>query len=94
MTSLPTSDTSVVQKQDIEWNAINFKVGNKVILNDVWGKVSSRQVCAIMGPSGSGKSSLLNVLAGRSAPTITNKISGNIMVDGKVLTHSPTNSLT
>ncbi len=83
MTSLPTSEPSVVQKQDIEWNAINFKVGNKVILDNVWGKVNAGQVCAIMGPSGSGKSSLLNVLAGRSAPTITNKISGNIMVDGK-----------
>mmetsp|Transcript_8906 Transcript_8906/g.19565 ORF Transcript_8906/g.19565 Transcript_8906/m.19565 type:complete len:180 (-) Transcript_8906:3-542(-) len=50
-----------------EWKRINFKVGEKKILDDCWGRVTAGTVCAILGPSGAGKSSLLNVLAGRSA---------------------------
>ena len=51
---------------DIAWSNVNFKIGNKIILDNCYGKVEAGQVCAIMGPSGAGKSSLLNVLAGRS----------------------------
>lgn len=36
-----------------------------MILNDVWGEVPKKEVTAIMGGSGAGKTSLLNVLAGR-----------------------------
>jgi len=35
------------------------------ILKDTWGCARSSRLCAIMGPSGAGKTSLLNVLAGR-----------------------------
>lgn len=38
---------------------------------------------AILGPSGSGKSSLLNVLAGRSAPAPGIQVNGRINVAGK-----------
>jgi ABC-type multidrug transport system ATPase subunit len=35
-------------------------------LNDVWGEVPSTETTAIMGASGAGKTSLLNILAGRA----------------------------
>lgn len=35
-------------------------------MEDVWGEVPQRQTTAIMGPSGAGKTSLLNILAGRA----------------------------
>ena len=37
--------------QDIAWSGLNFKVKNKSILEDCYGKVPAGQVCAIMGPS-------------------------------------------
>eukprot|EP00934_Nitzschia_sp_Nitz4_P006073 Nitzschia sp. Nitz4//scaffold4_size323378//275040//277173//NITZ4_000707-RA/size323378-augustus-gene-0.60-mRNA-1//-1//CDS//3329553540//6063//frame0 len=37
------------------------------LLDSVWGEVPSGQTTAVMGPSGSGKSSLLNILAGRAS---------------------------
>lgn len=37
------------------------------LLDNVWGEVPERQTTAIMGPSGAGKTSLLNILAGRAA---------------------------
>jgi len=36
------------------------------LLENVWGEVPSTQTTAIMGPSGAGKTSLLNILAGRA----------------------------
>ena len=49
------------------WRNLNFTVN---------------EVCAVMGPSGSGKSSLLNVLAGRSASGGNVKVHGTVKVDG------------
>ena len=37
------------------------------LLNDVWGEVPAKETTAIMGPSGAGKTSLLNILAGRAS---------------------------
>ena len=37
------------------------------MLDNVWGEVPEKQTTAIMGPSGAGKTSLLNILAGRAA---------------------------
>ena len=74
------------EPKDFTWNTVNFTVnqagGTKSILKDCWGNVPSGNLCAVMGPSGSGKSSLLNVLAGRSssAPGIT--VAGKIRVGG------------
>eukprot|EP00602_Paraphysomonas_sp_CaronLab_P000855 CAMPEP_0185030922 /NCGR_PEP_ID=MMETSP1103-20130426/18064_1 /TAXON_ID=36769 /ORGANISM="Paraphysomonas bandaiensis, Strain Caron Lab Isolate" /LENGTH=608 /DNA_ID=CAMNT_0027566227 /DNA_START=89 /DNA_END=1912 /DNA_ORIENTATION=- len=71
------------KKQDISWSDINFVVKNKTkVLTDCWGSVKSSNVCAILGPSGSGKSSLLNVLAGRSATAGDVVVTGKVVVDG------------
>lgn len=70
---------------DIEWSCINYSVPKKQILSGCSGLVKSGQVCAIMGPSGSGKSSLLNVLAGRSTPGAGIDIKGTIKVGGTII---------
>ena len=69
---------------DLSWNNVSFTVGSKVkVLTDCWGHVPAGKVCAIMGPSGARKSSLLNVLAGRSAPAPGINISGSVSVSGQ-----------
>ena len=37
------------------------------LLDNVWGEVPAKETTAIMGPSGAGKTSLLNILAGRAS---------------------------
>eukprot|EP00602_Paraphysomonas_sp_CaronLab_P009194 CAMPEP_0185032880 /NCGR_PEP_ID=MMETSP1103-20130426/21378_1 /TAXON_ID=36769 /ORGANISM="Paraphysomonas bandaiensis, Strain Caron Lab Isolate" /LENGTH=637 /DNA_ID=CAMNT_0027568947 /DNA_START=61 /DNA_END=1974 /DNA_ORIENTATION=- len=71
--------------QDISWNSVNFTVQNKskYILRDCWGSVESGNVCAILGPSGSGKSSLLNVIGGRQSSGPSIDVSGKFYVNGK-----------
>lgn len=67
----------------MNWSGLNFVVKDELkVLSNVSGRVESGEVCAIMGPSGSGKSSLLNVLAGRSATGGPVKISGTVKVGG------------
>eukprot|EP01040_Poterioochromonas_malhamensis_P010457 gene10457-11376_t len=81
---VPTNDDeeSIQDKtpKDLTWTNVNFRVKNKVILNECWGETKTGELCAIMGPSGAGKSSLLNVLAGRSSSVL----SAGIHVAGKV----------
>ena len=75
----PTSPAMKTREpKELTWSKVNFQVGEKKILEDIWGTVPAGKVCAILGPSGSGKSSLLNVLAGRSATA------PGIVVDGKI----------
>jgi ABC-type multidrug transport system ATPase subunit len=78
------------KKQDIAFSAVNFSVKlpngeNKDILKDCWGKVETGQVCAVLGPSGSGKSSLLNVLAGRSSTGGPISVNGCVQVGGEAI---------
>jgi ABC-type multidrug transport system ATPase subunit/ABC-type multidrug transport system permease subunit len=68
--------------QDLKWAHVDFIVGKKQILDDCWGHVPSGKICSIMGPSGAGKTSLLNVLAGRSAPSHDITIHGRVNVSG------------
>lgn len=68
------------------WDKLNFTVKDELkVLDNVSGCVESGSVCAIMGPSGSGKSSLLNVLAGRSASGGDVKVQGTVRVGGDVV---------
>ena len=73
-----------------EWHDVTYGVGkgvkSKEILHGISGSLDGGEVCAIMGPSGAGKTSLLNVLAnriGNKGPT--QRVSGTIRLDGKAL---------
>jgi iron complex transport system ATP-binding protein len=56
---------------------ITWKVGKKVIVNNVSLKVSPGETVGLLGPNGSGKSSLLRVLAGLRRPH-----EGTVSLDG------------
>jgi ABC-type multidrug transport system ATPase subunit len=51
---------------------------DRKLLENVWGEVPQQQTTAIMGPSGAGKTSLLNILAGRAASR------GRVTIDSDV----------
>lgn len=55
-------------------------VQRKVILDGLSGIVRPGQLCAILGSSGSGKTSLLNIIAQRNK---SQNISGNVLVNGE-----------
>jgi ABC-type multidrug transport system ATPase subunit len=56
----------------LTWSKVNMSVSGtkkkpgKDLLQDVWGECPKKEITAIMGPSGAGKTSLLNIIAGRS----------------------------
>lgn len=66
----------------LSWKDINLTIGKKQILFGITGQVEAGSVCALMGPSGAGKTSLMNVLAGRVVPSKKKRITGDILVNG------------
>jgi ABC-type multidrug transport system ATPase subunit/ABC-type multidrug transport system permease subunit len=74
----PATETTVFvdpfqarEGRDLVWKDVNMTLVAKgdtperKLLDNVWGEVPKGQVTAIMGASGSGKTSMLNILAGR-----------------------------
>ena len=53
------------------------------VLRDISLKISGDSSCALMGPSGSGKSSLLNVLTGRAL--LYGEVSGRLFANGELI---------
>ncbi|KAJ6661738.1 hypothetical protein lerEdw1_013260 [Lerista edwardsae] len=89
--SVPTRESlrsprgSVVSFHDIQYTIKQFRglpckrnVVKKTILHNVYG-IMKPGLNAILGPTGSGKSSLLDVLAARKDPA---GLSGNVLIDG------------
>ena len=69
---------------------MNVKVGSqqKQILDGISGSLKGGEVCALMGPSGAGKTSLLNVLAGRVRTRGTTRVDGSILLDNQSISGS------
>mmetsp|Transcript_38305 Transcript_38305/g.97946 ORF Transcript_38305/g.97946 Transcript_38305/m.97946 type:complete len:678 (-) Transcript_38305:46-2079(-) len=79
-----------VRRLKLSWQHLTYTVTTggscgrkkteKVVLRDVSGAVNPGQLMAVMGPTGCGKSSLLNALAGRLPNSGT--LEGDILVNG------------
>ena len=59
------------------------KVTKRAILKNITGVIWPGEMYALLGPSGAGKTSLLDVISGRKT---TGNISGKVLFDGKVPT--------
>lgn len=68
----------------LELQHIVKKYDDKVILNDISLSVEDGEIISILGPSGGGKTTLLNVILG-----ITPISAGKILYDGQDLTNVP-----
>lgn len=79
----------------IYWKDINLEIGKKVskgvcssdleftkILQNVTGYVRSGECLAIMGGSGAGKSTMLNIISGRFETSKMVKLTGEVKVNG------------
>ncbi|MCB0508205.1 MAG: Fe-S cluster assembly ATPase SufC [Bacteroidetes bacterium] len=64
----------------LEIKNLNVSIDNKQILKDFSLKINAGEVHAIMGPNGTGKSTLGNVLAGKDGYEIT---SGEVLFNGE-----------
>jgi ATP-binding cassette subfamily B protein len=64
-------------KGDIEFKNVSFKYGKEYALTDINLKIEAGQTVAIMGETGSGKTSLINLI-----PRIHDVTKGEITVDG------------
>uniref|UniRef100_A0A7S3YF66 ABC transporter domain-containing protein n=1 Tax=Lotharella globosa TaxID=91324 RepID=A0A7S3YF66_9EUKA len=72
---------------DLRWHKVSYSVPGKKsgttkqILFDCSGNVAKGEMCCIMGPSGAGKTTMMNILAGRvSAP-----FSGSVLANGQAV---------
>ena len=63
---------------------IKKQYGENTVLDDISLEISKGEIVSILGPSGGGKTTLLNVLLG-----ITDITSGCILCDGEDITHVP-----
>lgn len=69
----------------VSWENLRFEVPDpqdkkapkKVILHGLTGHVKPGELVAVIGPSGSGKSSFLNCIGGRTVEGVTGKIRFN-----------------
>ncbi|KAL7639014.1 UNVERIFIED_CONTAM: hypothetical protein RMT77_010548 [Armadillidium vulgare] len=66
---------------NVKFSELTYSIskGEENILNGVSGRFLSGQLSAILGPSGAGKTTLMNILAGYK----TRRTSGDILVNGK-----------
>ena len=61
---------------------LNSATGKRVLLDNVSGHALQGQVLAIMGSSGAGKTTLMNMISGRLASSKTICTSGSVLVNG------------
>lgn len=63
----------------IEINSLQKKYGSKIVLDNISLSFESGTIVGLLGPNGSGKTSLIKILAG-----LINDYSGKVLIDGNV----------
>ena len=69
----------------LQFRNVSYKIGEKVILENIHGLVKPGQVMAIMGPSGAGKTSFLDILARKNKK---GTVDGEFFLNGRTVTDS------
>jgi ABC-type multidrug transport system ATPase subunit len=64
----------------LHFSALTYTLGSRVLLDNITGSVKPGQVCAIMGASGAGKSTFLDILARKAK---RGQVSGTTYVNGR-----------
>ena len=94
----PDDDSPPPDNDSLKWTDVAYTVSvvthrgflqrpkrsRKLVLSELSGHVKSGEMCALMGPSGSGKSSLLGLLAGH-IPAAGRLESGSVLFNGAPL---------
>ncbi|OGD23802.1 Fe-S cluster assembly ATPase SufC [Candidatus Azambacteria bacterium RBG_16_47_10] len=76
-----------MRKPVLEIKNITVETGGKKVIHDLSLSIGKGEIHALMGPNGSGKTSLCFAVLGNPAYTVTK---GNILLDGKRITALPT----
>ncbi|KAK9996655.1 hypothetical protein SO802_021341 [Lithocarpus litseifolius] len=94
---LPAKSKHIIPGEGLEFNNLSYSVIKKqkkegvwikketYLLNDISGPAMKGEIMAIMGPTGAGKSTFLDALAGRTAQ---GSLEGSVRIDGKPVTTS------
>ena len=84
--SVPSEKRSFPDRKTFTWEKVNYVVpvpgGTRRLLHDVYGYIKPGTVTALMGASGAGKTTALDVLAQRKNIGV---ITGDLLVDGRPL---------
>ncbi|KAJ6620042.1 hypothetical protein B0H10DRAFT_2163652 [Mycena sp. CBHHK59/15] len=64
----------------LHFSALSYTLGGRVLLDNISGTIKPGQVCAIMGASGAGKSTFLDILARKAK---RGQVSGTTYVNGR-----------
>ncbi|KAJ4747211.1 ABC transporter family protein [Rhynchospora pubera] len=67
---------------EVAFKDLTLTLGKKKLLRSITGKLLPGKVTAVMGPSGAGKTTFLNAVAGKIVAGC--KVSGSVLVNGKV----------
>lgn len=69
----------------LHFSSISYSIGSKVILDGITGSIKPGQVMAIMGASGAGKSTFLDIIARRRKKGL---VTGQTLVNGREVGNS------
>ena len=72
----------------VEITGLRYRVGNKAIFDRLKISILRGKITAIMGPSGTGKTTLLRIMTGQVLPD-----RGRVTVEGKNVARLPTDEL-
>lgn len=79
----PTDFTVQEEKLKLGFQNVTCTSGKKILLKNAIGAIEPGTVTAVLGPSSSGKSVLLKLLAGRGNQLSNVSVTGDIFVDGR-----------
>jgi lipopolysaccharide export system ATP-binding protein len=68
----------------LELENLSFKIGRKIILDNLNLKLGKGQILGLLGPNGVGKSTIFNIIIGLLSPSF-----GSVIVDSHKINHYP-----